>query len=138
MSTQLHKDFEITPELRAWADKACPRLDIDYYFDEFCDHWWSNGKKKKDWNATFRNWMRRTDKGQAPGLYGPDDKRIVRKQPRPVNQGDMLDNVRVIPDHEQYWLDVAKEESRLVSQGMGLMEAKTVAEQNIQKMKVAK
>tara|TARA_R110000824_G_scaffold32872_1_gene105958 strand:+ start:4681 stop:5130 length:450 start_codon:yes stop_codon:yes gene_type:complete len=82
--TQLSDTFEITIEMREWANQKVPRLDIDHYHEEFVDHWMGNGKQMVSWVATWRNWMRRTDSGAAPGLYGPDDKSIKRKQPRAV------------------------------------------------------
>lgn len=36
-----------------------PRIDIEYYIEEMRDHFLGNGKSMKDWNATFRNWIRR-------------------------------------------------------------------------------
>lgn len=92
--------FPITPAMRAWADKTCPTLDIDHYHEQFLDHW-SEGQLKKSWLATWRNWMRRTDDGVAPGLYGRDDKRIVRKKPKPVAQGDLLNAPK--SQAERHW-----------------------------------
>jgi len=77
--SQLPENFEISEEMRQWANQKVPRLDIDYYHDEFCDHWLGNGKMMVNWVSTWRNWMRRTETGAGPGLYGPDDKSIKRK-----------------------------------------------------------
>jgi hypothetical protein len=60
----LPDDFKITPSLRTWANQHCPRLDLEYHTAEFTDHWLSTGKQKADWDATWRNWMRRAFAGQ--------------------------------------------------------------------------
>ena len=31
---------------------------IEFQRDQFQDYWIGEGKAKKDWNATWRNWMR--------------------------------------------------------------------------------
>lgn len=84
--TLLPEDFPITDNMRQWANEKVPTLDIDYYHEDFCNHWRGNGKKMASWIATWYTWMRRTDRGSAPGLYGPDDKSIVRKRPKAASK----------------------------------------------------
>ncbi len=88
--TCLPDPFPLTLEMIDWANENVPTLDVEgYYHEEFCLHWWGNGKMMKSWPATWKNWMKRTDKGAGPGMYGPDDRRIVRKRPKPVPQGEL-------------------------------------------------
>ncbi len=102
--TLLPDPFPLTPELRAYTDKKCPTLDVEYYHEEFCDHWYANGKMMKSWPATWRTWMRRTYRGAAPGLFGPEDRSIQRKKLRLVPQKDMdLRPVDISP--HQAWRD---------------------------------
>jgi hypothetical protein len=56
---------ELTPELREQAIKVCPDLSPDqiaFEFDCFLDYWRAKagaGAVKRDWPATWRNWIRR-------------------------------------------------------------------------------
>lgn len=113
--------FPITPEMRAWAEEKVPTLDIEYYHDEFCDHWGSNGKQMKDWVLTWRNWMRRTDRGAAPGLYGPDDRRIVRKRPKPVPQQP---DMNVSTPQSRAWDKLDRLRAQAIAAGLGTQEAR--------------
>lgn len=61
--SRMTETFEITQELRDWARTKTPRLDIDYHTEEFVDHWLGTGQMKANWQATWRNWMRRTFEG---------------------------------------------------------------------------
>lgn len=65
--TRMTEDFMVSAELKKWAAQACPGMDIDYHTQEFVDHWLGNGQMKANWNATWRNWMRRS----FSGLFGP-------------------------------------------------------------------
>lgn len=51
--------FKITDDLRAWAAKEVPLVDLDAKLPEFIDYWRGNGAVKKDWVATWRNGMRK-------------------------------------------------------------------------------
>lgn len=57
--TVLPNGFEISEQMRSWADVKAPLVDIGREHEAFCDHWLGNGKKMADWTATWRNWMRR-------------------------------------------------------------------------------
>jgi hypothetical protein len=60
MKTPLPEPFEITDDMRRWAQAKVPNVDIDGSTEEFCDYWRATGKRMVDWTATWRNWMRRT------------------------------------------------------------------------------
>lgn len=53
-------DFLITEEMRSWVvSNTSFSGNIDFETDKFLDHFRSSGERKKDWLATWRNWMRR-------------------------------------------------------------------------------
>jgi hypothetical protein len=55
----LPADFELTAERRRIAEVE--HLDPERTFEKFCDHWKSAGganARKRDWDATWRNWCR--------------------------------------------------------------------------------
>jgi hypothetical protein len=52
--------FEVTDELREWAKKTVPNVNIDFETDAMRDHEFSPGRS--DWPATWKNWMRRASK----------------------------------------------------------------------------
>ena len=60
MKTLIDPDFEITDKLRAWAEQKVPQIDIDAETEKFVDYWLAHGKKMACWDATWRNWMRRS------------------------------------------------------------------------------
>jgi hypothetical protein len=51
--------------MRTWAKLKAPLVDIDTEHETFCDYWRAHGKAMADWNACWRNWMRR-----APQMGG--------------------------------------------------------------------
>ena len=59
MKTEIPEDFEITEKMRKWADEKIPRVDIDRETEKFIDYWLAHGKRMANWEATWRNWMRR-------------------------------------------------------------------------------
>lgn len=65
--TLLPDAFAITPEMRGWAREKVPTVDIDSQHEVFCDYWRAHGKKMADWQATWRNWMRRAPEFARPG-----------------------------------------------------------------------
>jgi hypothetical protein len=64
---------ELTPELREQAIKVRPDLSSDqiaFEFDCFLDYWRAKagaGAVKRDWPATWRNWIRRSNQYGASG-----------------------------------------------------------------------
>ena len=49
--------------MKSWASENHIRSDVERETDRFVDYWTAEGKSKKDWMATWRNWMRRADDG---------------------------------------------------------------------------
>lgn len=48
------------PELIEWVAQEFPEVDIVAETEKFIDHFAANGKPMKDWDAAWRNWMRRS------------------------------------------------------------------------------
>lgn len=60
-AVQIPKDFEIDPEVFAWASKLDPPLNETEAFREaekWHDHHTAKGTTAKDWSASLRTWMR--------------------------------------------------------------------------------
>lgn len=68
-STAIKSDFSISSEMREWAKTEGIQFDIDREHKSFVDYWLSNGKAKKDWVATWRNWMRRAQQTPNRPFY---------------------------------------------------------------------
>jgi hypothetical protein len=64
--TVLPRDFMISSEMRDWATKKFPTIDVDEATEEFCDYWRGHGKMMADWVATWRNWIRRVPQFSRP------------------------------------------------------------------------
>lgn len=68
--TRLPENFGISSKLRAWAIEEVPGFDVDREHMRFRDYWRAKPGKdgtKVDWDATWRNWMRKAadDRGSA-------------------------------------------------------------------------
>lgn len=81
--TLLPEDFKVTDEMKAWAKQKVPSVDVESQFELFCDYWRAHGKKMMDWNATFRNWLRR-----APEFERPVNRFSNFERSRPVVRGN--------------------------------------------------
>jgi hypothetical protein len=74
-SRTLPEDFCITQEMRAWFGlQDFKRVDIEHATNEFIDYWKGNGKAKSDWEATWRNWMRKAESYNGGGQSKPQSK----------------------------------------------------------------
>lgn len=67
-SRRVPKDFRVTEEMRAWAKEACPNVDIDRETECFRDHEFRD--PHSDWNAVWRQWMRRSPEFKRNGGPG--------------------------------------------------------------------
>jgi 5-methylcytosine-specific restriction endonuclease McrA len=57
--TPVPADFPITDDMRVWArENGFTEQDIRRETPKLVDHFRSNGEKKLDWTATWRNWLR--------------------------------------------------------------------------------
>jgi len=58
-ATQIKSDFKPTDEMVVWAEGLKPGIDVKAVTAVFVDYWLGVGKPMKDWDATWRNWVRR-------------------------------------------------------------------------------
>lgn len=58
--------FLLTPEMRTWAAKEVPGVDLSFQTRQFADHWRGKGEKRADWVATWRTWMRNAKQWSKP------------------------------------------------------------------------
>ena len=59
-ATRIPPDFTITPEMRQYAATKTPDVNIDLATEKFINHWTAasgSNASKRDWTATWRNWM---------------------------------------------------------------------------------
>ena len=71
---QLPDDGQPKPETVAAMSAAMPGVDFRLEHAKFRDHYKSNGKAMKDWDATWRNWMRRAKQ------FAPTSRASTRQQ----------------------------------------------------------
>lgn len=75
---RIPSDFEITSEMRSWAAKEVPLVDLDKRLPEFVDYWSGvAGAKgvKRDWLSTWRNGMRKQQEfAERDSLARPERK----------------------------------------------------------------
>jgi hypothetical protein len=64
-SRRCPENFAVTEELRAWAAKEVPAVDVDSETAKLRDHEYA--KPRSDWSAAWRNWMRTAEKFAARG-----------------------------------------------------------------------
>ena len=76
--------FPVSDGMVAWANEHCGPLDIQLETDRFIDYWrakaGANGRKT-DWEATWRNWLRKASEGyggrNSPAQYVPGSRQSV-------------------------------------------------------------
>lgn len=79
--TRIPDDFEVTPDLMAWAAEKHPDVNLTMETEKFVDFWRAKpgaAGRKLDWPATWRNWIRRAAERLPAG--GPNAPR-----PRPLS-----------------------------------------------------
>lgn len=58
-ATQIPRDFRVSDALVEWGAKnEFTREQMESEVPKFLDHWISKGEARKDWDASFRTWMR--------------------------------------------------------------------------------
>lgn len=58
-ATQIPETWIPSDSTRKWADsEGFTEAEVDSQILRFVDHWRGKGETRKDWDATFRNWMR--------------------------------------------------------------------------------
>ena len=72
--SRLPNDWMLPPEWRVWAQQERPDLNVDREAASFADHWHAKAGAdgvKLDWEATWRNWIRRAFMHAGPGARPP-------------------------------------------------------------------
>lgn len=72
--SRLPNGWTLPLEWRIWAQQERPDLNVDREAASFADHWHGKagaGGVKLDWEATWRNWIRRAFKPAGPGARAP-------------------------------------------------------------------
>lgn len=85
-NSTLPVDFSISENLRAWAEQKMPQVNIDKEVETFRDHWIGNGQKRANWDAVFRNWIRRAPR-MGGALYNADEMELRALMREYIPQG---------------------------------------------------
>ncbi|MFV2195282.1 helix-turn-helix domain-containing protein [Nocardiopsis sp. LOL_012] len=59
---ELPDDFALSNNMREWAAQNVPEVDVEFETAQFIDYWTSRSTRRKDWIATWRQWMRNQQK----------------------------------------------------------------------------
>ncbi len=93
-------EFHLTPEMRAWAAKEVPGVDLAFQTRQFADHWRGKGEKRADWVATWRTWMRNAGKWSKPSPT-PGRSPTTTYVQAPTAGADAV----MSPDEYELWMD---------------------------------
>jgi len=55
----LPDDFAVTDAMRSWFTEQGFGFALQGEHERFCDYWRGRGEPMKDWEAVWRNWMRK-------------------------------------------------------------------------------
>jgi len=103
---QLPEEWRPASNLLDWAAKNFPRVNTIRETAKFKDYWKSKGEVRKDWNATWRNWIRKADefipKTRASTFGLKDADRVCIREHKTRREGepdaDFIDRMRMIED----------------------------------------
>lgn len=96
--TRIPEQFDVTPEMVAWAHEHAPHVDGRAETARFVDYWRAKTGKdatKRDWPATWRNWMRTAEERADRRTNGHQrrptaDDKIAQLQAMKVRGGPAL------------------------------------------------
>ena len=94
----LPDDFAVTDTMRAWFAAQGFSFALQGEHERFCDYWRGRGEPMKDWEAVWRNWMRKAadfakPKPQAQRPSGHDLSRMDYGETRIPKDVDWLQGV---------------------------------------------
>lgn len=103
-------DFVVPNELWEWAmhpDQGFTYAEVRLQTDKFLDYFRSTGKKKKDWIATWRNWLRNSRERQHVGKsitalqnFESKGQRLIRQQ---REESARFDQILHGPTSDEFW-----------------------------------
>lgn len=73
-ATRIPEDFTVTQEMVAWARQRVPMVDGRLETEKFVNYWQAasgKGSTKRDWLATWRNWMLTANERLPAGRTSP-------------------------------------------------------------------
>lgn len=82
---QLPENWQPDDTLLAWAKERAPHVDTTEETDKFKDYYRSKGEPRKDWAASWRNWIRRSRREYGPAVAAfptPLDRKRARNHER--------------------------------------------------------
>jgi hypothetical protein len=79
-SSPVPNPFIVTAELESWAKMETPLADAKRETPKFVDHHTSEGNRKKDWTAAWRNWMRNEQRYATERLQRQQQPQAQRPQ----------------------------------------------------------
>jgi hypothetical protein len=82
-ATRIPPDFALTPELRQYAEAKAPNVNIELATEKFINHWTAasgSNASKRDWAATWRNWMLSDQERAGRGTAGRPSTSQLRLQ----------------------------------------------------------
>jgi len=80
---RLPAEWSPSEELRAWTQTSHPDVNAHTELEKFRDHWTSKGEARLDWDATWRNWIRKA--AQFSNAAKPFSERKTTWRPDPAD-----------------------------------------------------
>ena len=119
-ATRIPDPFHVTAAMREWAAAEVPGVDVDRSTRTFVDYWRAeSGSKaaKRDWVATWRNWLRRdADRGGGgPRRLTRDEENlavVARIAAREAGENSFFDGMVLSPRSQQNLAVVAALEAK--------------------------
>jgi len=69
-SRQLPADWTPAETTLAWQEEKFPDVEEAAERDKFADYWRARGDVRRDWDAAYRNWIRKADEFSKAGRPG--------------------------------------------------------------------
>lgn len=112
--TRIPDDFQVTPEMVAYAREKCPNVDGALETEKFINYWTAKTGKdatKLDWVATWKNWMLRAQ-GSAPAAQPVPNRSEAR-----LNQNlTQLQQWKAQKEQQQTHLELTQGSEREISE----------------------
>ena len=97
-ASQIPETWMPSDGVREWAkSEGMTNADVDSQILRFVDHWRGEGKPRKDWDATFRNWMRNA---REWGHLDPANAKQAKSGGGQFNPSDFIASIGDDDEHE--------------------------------------